>query len=83
MFIDNTTVIQYPVNDMYWLLVQLVVMLKTVIFQVWFETDKNELVLAQLLCMDAGEHRPKLSKCHEMGGSQEWKHHSSVSSFFH
>uniref|UniRef100_A0A1B6JV54 Polypeptide N-acetylgalactosaminyltransferase n=2 Tax=Homalodisca TaxID=139475 RepID=A0A1B6JV54_9HEMI len=48
--------------------------------QVWFETDKNELVLAQLLCMDAGEYRPKLSKCHEMGGSQEWKHRGSNAS---
>lgn len=42
--------------------------------QMWYETDKNELVLGQLLCLDAGEQKPKLSKCHEMGGSQEWRH---------
>ncbi|XP_063223689.1 polypeptide N-acetylgalactosaminyltransferase 35A [Bacillus rossius redtenbacheri] len=42
--------------------------------QMWFETDKQELVLAQLLCLDAGEQRPRLAKCHEMGGSQEWRH---------
>ncbi|XP_046669993.1 polypeptide N-acetylgalactosaminyltransferase 35A-like [Homalodisca vitripennis] len=30
--------------------------------------------------MDAGEYRPKLSKCHEMGGSQEWKHRGSNAS---
>lgn len=42
--------------------------------QIWYETDKNELVLGQLLCLDAGDQKPKLSKCHEMGGSQEWRH---------
>nr|CAD7405975.1 unnamed protein product [Timema cristinae] len=42
--------------------------------QMWFETDKSELVLAQLLCLDANDQFPRLSKCHEMGGSQEWRH---------
>nr|CAD7588790.1 unnamed protein product [Timema genevievae] len=42
--------------------------------QMWFETDKSELVLAQLLCLDANDQFPSLSKCHEMGGSQEWRH---------
>uniref|UniRef100_A0A8D8R776 Polypeptide N-acetylgalactosaminyltransferase n=2 Tax=Cacopsylla melanoneura TaxID=428564 RepID=A0A8D8R776_9HEMI len=40
--------------------------------QRWSKTDKNELVLAELLCLDAGATKPKLSKCHEMGGTQEW-----------
>nr|CAD7399250.1 unnamed protein product [Timema poppensis] len=38
------------------------------------QTDKSELVLAQLLCLDANDQFPRLSKCHEMGGSQEWRH---------
>ncbi|GFG31907.1 hypothetical protein Cfor_11963, partial [Coptotermes formosanus] len=42
--------------------------------QIWFETDRSELVLATLLCLDASETYPKLGKCHEMGGDQEWKH---------
>ncbi|KAJ8939001.1 hypothetical protein NQ314_011251, partial [Rhamnusium bicolor] len=35
--------------------------------QMWFATDKNELVLAQLLCLQAGKLSPILYKCHEMG----------------
>ncbi|XP_018320488.1 polypeptide N-acetylgalactosaminyltransferase 35A isoform X2 [Agrilus planipennis] len=42
--------------------------------QIWYETDKNELVLAQLLCLQANDPNPILYKCHEMGGDQEWKH---------
>ncbi|XP_075212719.1 polypeptide N-acetylgalactosaminyltransferase 35A-like [Lycorma delicatula] len=42
--------------------------------QMWYETDKSEFVLARLLCLDAGDRQPKLSKCHEMGGSQDWRH---------
>lgn len=42
--------------------------------QIWYETDKNELVLAQLLCLQYGKANPILYKCHEMGGDQEWKH---------
>ncbi|XP_039280428.1 polypeptide N-acetylgalactosaminyltransferase 11 [Nilaparvata lugens] len=44
--------------------------------QIWFQTDKNELVLGKLLCLDVTSDgkRPKLSKCHEMGGTQDWKH---------
>lgn len=40
----------------------------------WFETDKNELVLGQMLCMEGAEKIPKLGKCHEMGGNQDWRH---------
>lgn len=49
--------------------------------QVWWETERHELVLAQLLCLDAstaGDGGPRLAKCHEMGGSQEWQHHHEV-----
>ncbi|XP_066582996.1 polypeptide N-acetylgalactosaminyltransferase 35A isoform X2 [Prorops nasuta] len=45
--------------------------------QVWFETVKRELVLGQLLCMEGGEKAPKLGKCHEMGGNQDWRHKNS------
>ncbi|KAG8229030.1 hypothetical protein J437_LFUL007585 [Ladona fulva] len=41
--------------------------------QIWYQTDKNELVLGQVLCLDASGEYPRLSKCHEMGGDQEWK----------
>jgi len=40
----------------------------------WGLTDKSELVLADLLCLDAGGGAsPRLMKCHELGGEQEWK----------
>nr|XP_022907709.1 polypeptide N-acetylgalactosaminyltransferase 35A-like [Onthophagus taurus] len=42
--------------------------------QVWFETDKKELVLAQLLCLQADKNKVILYKCHEMGADQEWQH---------
>ncbi|XP_073989457.1 polypeptide N-acetylgalactosaminyltransferase 35A-like [Rhodnius prolixus] len=42
--------------------------------QMWSETDKGELRLAQYLCLDAESQMPRLGKCHEMGGTQEWKH---------
>ncbi|XP_011503505.1 PREDICTED: polypeptide N-acetylgalactosaminyltransferase 35A isoform X2 [Ceratosolen solmsi marchali] len=42
--------------------------------QIWYETDKHELVLGQMLCLEGNEKLPKLGKCHEMGGAQEWKH---------
>lgn len=45
----------------------------------WYETDKNELVLGQMLCLDGGGKKPKLGKCHEMGGDQEWRHKGTVS----
>lgn len=46
--------------------------------QMWYETDKKELVLAQLLCLQAGKQSPYLYKCHELGGDQEWKHKGTV-----
>ncbi|XP_076748570.1 polypeptide N-acetylgalactosaminyltransferase 35A [Xylocopa sonorina] len=45
--------------------------------QMWYETDKKELVLGQMLCMEGAEKIPKLGKCHEMGGNQEWHHKSA------
>lgn len=44
--------------------------------QQWYETDRNELVLAQLLCLQSETQKPVLYKCHEMGDNQEWKHKS-------
>ncbi|XP_045109326.1 polypeptide N-acetylgalactosaminyltransferase 11-like isoform X1 [Portunus trituberculatus] len=41
--------------------------------QIFQQTDRNELVLAQLLCLEATDHFPLNKKCHEMGGAQEWK----------
>ena len=43
--------------------------------QTWYLTDKNEMVLSQLLCLDGdGKHNgPRLMKCHELGGTQEWE----------
>jgi hypothetical protein len=52
-----------------------------VIFQLWYETAKHDLRLGQKLCLDSGEKYPHLSKCHEMGGTQDWKHSGSVSIF--
>lgn len=50
--------------------------------QVWYETDKHELVLGQILCLEAAgassSAPPVINKCHEMGGDQEWKHRNSV-----
>lgn len=45
----------------------------------WYETDRNEFVLAQLLCLEADQPSPRIVKCHEMGGNQEWKHKGEVS----
>lgn len=47
--------------------------------QTFYQTERNELVLSQLLCLEASEQRPRLGKCHEMGGSQEWKINNQVS----
>ncbi|CAA9994097.1 unnamed protein product [Nesidiocoris tenuis] len=44
--------------------------------QRWYETAKSELKLDQYLCMDVQKDDPILGKCHEMGGTQEWKHKS-------
>ncbi|GBP94330.1 Polypeptide N-acetylgalactosaminyltransferase 35A [Eumeta japonica] len=47
--------------------------------QMWFETSKNELILGRVLCLEATDNMiPRLSKCHELGGAQEWKHKDSI-----
>ncbi|XP_054713215.1 polypeptide N-acetylgalactosaminyltransferase 11-like [Uloborus diversus] len=46
--------------------------------QMWYETSKHDIRLAQLLCLDAGERFPRLSKCHEMGSTQDWRHSTST-----
>lgn len=47
----------------------------------WYETDRKELVLGQMLCLETNEKAPRLGKCHEMGASQEWHHKGTVSCF--
>ncbi|KAF7988168.1 hypothetical protein HCN44_007662 [Aphidius gifuensis] len=42
--------------------------------QMWYKTDKNELVLGQMLCLEGSSKIPKLGKCHELGDNQEWRH---------
>lgn len=39
--------------------------------QIWFLTDRNELLLNRLLCLEAGSNT-SLNKCHESGADQEW-----------
>lgn len=43
--------------------------------QVWHQTDKLELVLGKLVCLDSSNkfREAKVKKCHELGGDQEWK----------
>ncbi|CAK1554120.1 unnamed protein product [Leptosia nina] len=49
--------------------------------QMWFETDRSELVLGRTLCLDAVNNiSPLLGKCHELGSTQEWKHKGSAGS---
>ncbi|KAK3092460.1 hypothetical protein FSP39_003078 [Pinctada imbricata] len=45
--------------------------------QTWYETEESELILAQLLCLDAedkwvGKSYARLMKCHGSKGSQAW-----------
>lgn len=50
--------------------------------QIWYETDKSELILGELFCLEAQSSsfsQPLLSKCHEMSGDQEWRHRKTVS----
>ncbi|XP_013147268.1 PREDICTED: polypeptide N-acetylgalactosaminyltransferase 35A-like isoform X2 [Papilio polytes] len=49
--------------------------------QIWYETDRHELVLSGTLCLDAvNTMAPILGKCHELGGTQEWKHKGEAGS---
>lgn len=43
--------------------------------QLWYETDKSEIVLDRLLCLEAsGDTQVVINKCHEMLGDQQWRH---------
>uniref|UniRef100_T1JRC9 Polypeptide N-acetylgalactosaminyltransferase n=1 Tax=Tetranychus urticae TaxID=32264 RepID=T1JRC9_TETUR len=44
--------------------------------QIWYESEKKELRLANRLCLDTDGDTTFLAKCHEHGETQEW-HHSS------
>lgn len=50
--------------------------------QMWYETDRAELVLGQLLCLEAAggssSALPTINKCHEQSGDQEWRHRKTV-----
>ena len=46
--------------------------------QLWSETEKSELRLADYLCLDADSEKPYLGKCHEMGASQDWKYSAKI-----
>nr|XP_040575982.1 polypeptide N-acetylgalactosaminyltransferase 35A-like [Lepeophtheirus salmonis] len=48
--------------------------------QIWYLTNRTELVLDKLLCLDAESknRRPRLMKCHELGDGQEWKFQENV-----
>lgn len=49
--------------------------------QMWYETDKSEIIFGQLLCLEARSSsvsQPILNKCHEMGGDQQWNHRKMV-----
>lgn len=52
-----------------------------VFFQRWSETDKHELILAELLCLEANDSKLRLAKCHEMQGAQEWRRSGEVRLF--
>ncbi|OQR66564.1 polypeptide N-acetylgalactosaminyltransferase 11-like [Tropilaelaps mercedesae] len=43
--------------------------------QLWFESEKHDLRLGNVLCLDGGgKAMPRLKKCHDMGGSQDWRY---------
>ncbi|XP_054742504.1 LOW QUALITY PROTEIN: polypeptide N-acetylgalactosaminyltransferase 35A [Anastrepha obliqua] len=43
--------------------------------QIWYETDKAEIVLDKLLCLESyGDAQVHINKCHEMLGDQQWRH---------
>lgn len=46
--------------------------------QLWYQTDRYELILDKLYCLEAssdyGKAIPVLGKCHEMIGNQQWRY---------
>ncbi|RWS29312.1 polypeptide N-acetylgalactosaminyltransferase 11-like protein, partial [Leptotrombidium deliense] len=51
--------------------------------QLWSETEKRELRLADLHCLDADSNFPFVSKCHEMGSTQDWRHATRKNTLIH
>lgn len=45
--------------------------------QIWYETEKSEIILDKLLCLEAEGSMPLINKCHEMLGDQQWRHSKS------
>lgn len=50
--------------------------------QIFYQTDKDELILAKLLCLEASNKIPRMGKCHDMRGNQEFKVNRKVWFFF-
>ncbi|EDX05035.1 polypeptide N-acetylgalactosaminyltransferase 35A [Drosophila simulans] len=49
--------------------------------QLWYETEKAEIVLDKLLCLEAsGDAQVTVNKCHEMLGDQQWRHTRNANS---
>lgn len=46
--------------------------------QLWSETQKKDLRLSDMLCLDAVKNLPVLRKCHNAGSFQEWTHSNGV-----
>ncbi|XP_055379838.1 polypeptide N-acetylgalactosaminyltransferase 35A-like isoform X2 [Condylostylus longicornis] len=48
--------------------------------QMWYQTEKSELILDKLYCLeasaDSGKSAPVIGKCHEMLGDQQWRYTS-------
>lgn len=43
--------------------------------QTWYETEKSEIILDKLLCLEAASDAlVVINKCHEMMGDQQWRH---------
>ncbi|XP_034097817.2 polypeptide N-acetylgalactosaminyltransferase 35A [Drosophila nasuta] len=43
--------------------------------QLWYETEKSEIILDKLLCLEAADDALVIiNKCHEMLGDQQWRH---------
>ncbi|XP_030376905.1 polypeptide N-acetylgalactosaminyltransferase 35A [Scaptodrosophila lebanonensis] len=49
--------------------------------QLWYETEKSEIILDKLLCLEAaGDALVIINKCHEMLGDQQWRHTRNANS---
>lgn len=49
--------------------------------QMWYETEKSEIILDKLLCLEAAaDTLVVINKCHEMLGDQQWRHTRNANS---